>query len=298
MRPIQIIVDSCADLTSEMLQKYHIDYVRMNTVEDGKETPASLTWEYFSPKEMYDKIRSGIRITTTQVPVSEFMRLFPKYLDEGCDIIYIGCSTKQSGSVGTGLVVSRELCAAHPEARIAVIDSQNSSIGQGLLGIRASELAAEGVDFDTIVSTIHDLRKYMNQYVTVNTLSYLARAGRVKGSKAFFGNLMGVKPILVSDAEGYQTPIKKVKGRLPSFAEIVDLMAEAMDHPEEKTLYLAHSDCSEAEITRLKELVSAKIPCKKIETLYIGPIIGASVGPDAIGLWAWGKEVTYHAQEG
>lgn len=297
MRKIKILVDSCADLTKELLEQYDIDYARMNTVRNGQQTKASLTWEYYSPKELYDAIRGGERITTTQVPVEEFMRIFKKYLDKDYDIIYIGCCSKQSGSVNTGTMVAKELMGEYPNARIEVIDSLNSSIGHGLLGMYASNLVREGRDIDTVVQMVMKIRKKLNQYITVNTLEYLRRAGRVKGAKAFFGNLMGVKPILISDADGTQVPVKKSKGRMNSFAEIVNMLADAIENAEQQTVFLAHADCSAEEIETLKKMVKKKINCKDIVTVYIGPIIGASVGPDAIGLWAFGKEVTYRVGE-
>ena len=55
------------------------------------------------------QMRGGDRVTTTQVPVEEFNRIFRKYLDAGCDIVYIGCSLKQSGSVNTASVLAKKL---------------------------------------------------------------------------------------------------------------------------------------------------------------------------------------------
>ena len=46
MRKVKIITDSCADLSAEQLEKYDIDYARMSTIEDGKESPALLTWKH------------------------------------------------------------------------------------------------------------------------------------------------------------------------------------------------------------------------------------------------------------
>ncbi|MBQ7152657.1 MAG: DegV family protein, partial [Clostridia bacterium] len=66
---------------------------------------------------------------------------------------------------------------------------------------------------------------------------------------------------------------------------------------EDQYVYLAHSDVSDEELDALKKLITDKIPCKGVVTLPIGPIIGASIGPDAVGLWAWGKEVTYRVSD-
>lgn len=297
MKMIKILVDSCSDLNAELLEKYDIDYARMNTVYEGKETEASLTWEHYSPKELYDLMRAGNRVTTTQVPTAEFERIFRLYLEKGYDIIYIGCSTKQSGSVNTGRLVARDLLPEFEGRRIACIDSLNASIGEGLLGILASELVKEGKSFDEVVDTVIAKRNYVNQYVTVHSLDALKRAGRVKASKAFFGNLMGVKPCLISDADGEQTPIKKAKGRLGSFNEIVNLLAESIEDAKNQYVYIAHADCSEDELEAIKKMITEKIDCKGIVTVYIGPIIGASIGPDAIGIWAFGREVTYRVSE-
>lgn len=293
MRKIQVLTDSCSDLSGELLERYGIDYCRMNTVYREEETEASLLWEHYTPHELYEIMRGGERVKTTQVPPEEFQRVFTKYLDAGYDIVYIGCSSKQSGSVNTARVISKKLLEGYTDANIRCIDSLNASMGEGMLAIHASGLVAKGLGIDEVERETVAARKRIHQYVTVHSLDALKRAGRVKASAAFFGNLMGVKPILISDANGEQTPIKKVKGRMNSFRELVSLLKEAMVEPEQQTVYLAHADCSEAELEIMKKLILESIPCRELVCVYIGPIIGASIGPDAIGIWGFGDEVTY-----
>ncbi len=295
MRKVQILTDSCADLCKEIRDEYGIDYMRMQTVYQGKETPASLDFEYYTPKELYDIMRNGERVTTTQVPPEEFERVFGKYLAEGCDIVYVACSVKQSSSVNTGAVVAKKLLADYPDAKIYCIDSLNSCVGEGLVAIRAAEYRDQGMDAEAVYEHVMADRNKVNEFVTVHSLDALRRAGRVKGTAAFFGNLFGVKPIIIADAEGNQTPIKKVKGRKTSFAELVSLLKEAVVGHEpgaDQYIYIAHADCAE-EAEELKAMVLAEIPCKGVRIGYIGPIVGASIGPDAIGVFAFGKEVTF-----
>ncbi len=292
MNKVKIITDSCSDLSGELLTKYDIDYAKMTTVCEGVQQEASLLWEYYSPKELYDKIRNGIRVTTTQVPPEEFTRIFDLYIND-YDIVYIGCSTKQSGSVNTAAVIAKQYKEKYPDSSIYCIDSLNASIGEGMLAIKAAEMRDEGKSAKEIFDSVSAMRNNVREFITVHTLEYLRRCGRVKATAAFFGNLMGVKPILISDANGVQTPVKKVKGRKNSFAEIVNLMKENITDSENQTIYLVHADCDPAEIEALKNETLSKIKCKDVLPLYIGPIIGASVGPDAIGLFAFGTEVTY-----
>ncbi|MBR6675713.1 MAG: DegV family protein [Clostridia bacterium] len=293
MNKVKIITDSCSDLSGELLEKYNIDYCKMAIVEDGAESPAILTWSREDAHALYDKIRAGKRITTTQVPVEEFTTVFTKYLDEGYDVVYIGCSSKQSGSVNTGALVAKKLSASYPERKIFCIDSLNASLGIGLLAIEAAKLAMADMGAEEINGRICDIRKNVNQFVTVHTLDHLKKAGRVSATSAFFGNLIGVKPIIISDVNGVQTPIKKVKGRQTSFKEAVALLRDTMEGGEGQTVYIAHADCSDEEVAALTDLVKAEIPGADICTCIIGPIIGASVGPDAVGVWSLGKPVTH-----
>jgi len=298
MNKIKIITDSCSDLTVELLEKYDIDYAKMNTVLEGKTSEALLSWTAQDVKNFYDIMRMGTRITTTQVPVEEFQRVFTKYLDQNMDIIYIACSSKQSGSVNTAAVLAKnELSAKYPNNKIYCIDSLNASMGEGLLAIEAAKMAAEGKAIEEINEKILAIRKNVNEYATVHTLEWLRKAGRVKATAAFFGNLMGVKPILIADREGNQVGFKKVKGRQTSFNEIVKLMKESLEDPANQTVYLLHGDCPEEEVEQLKELIQKEISPKEIYVSFIGPIIGASCGPNVVGLWAWGKEVTYTTGE-
>ena len=293
MRKVKVITDSCSDLTPDILEKYNMDYARMATLLDCEATPALLEWSREEAHAFYDSMRDGNRITTSQATAEEFRRIFPLWLDQGYDIVYIGCSLKQSGSVNTGKMVAEELAPSYPDAKIHCIDSMNASCGEGILAIEAAKLAADGKPADEIAEHIVSIRKTVNQYVTVHTLDYLRRAGRVTASSAFFGNLIGVKPVIISDADGVQAAVKKVKGRQNSIREIVAMLKESIVAPEEQTVFIAHADCSDEEVEALRSAVLEEIPCKDVHVGCIGPIIGASIGPEALALFAFGKEVTF-----
>lgn len=297
MKKTKIITDSCADIGSDLLEKYGIDYARMTVIEDKEESPALLTWSKEDAHKLYDTIRGGKRILTSQASSEEFNRIFTECLELDYDIVYIGCSSKQSGSVNTARVVSQKLLKKYTEAEIFCIDSLNASLGEGMLAVEAAKLAENGMRAEEISEKIIAIRKNVNQFATVHTLEHLKRAGRVTASSAFFGNLMGVKPILISDINGTQCAVKKVKGRRKSFDEIVKCLSECIREAEVQTVYIAHSDCTQDEVELLTSLVKEKIPCKDIYTGIIGPIIGASIGPDAVAVWGFGDAVTYETEE-
>ena len=290
MKKVVILTDSCSDLGKDLRDKYGIEYVKMNTVTDGKESPADLDWTEISPKEFYDVMRQGKRIYTTQVPPEEFERAFEKYASEGSDVVYIACSEKLSSSVNTGAVIAKKTLEKYPDVKIFCINSANSCISEGLIAIEAAKMRDEGLSAEEIAASIEKEKNKFNMFCTVHSLDALKRAGRVKATAAFFGNLFGVKPIIISDADGNNVPVKKVKGRENSLAELVELTKEAIIAPEEQTIYVAHADC-EDEAKKLCEDIKKAIPCKGVHLCYIGPIIGASIGPGAVAIFSKGKEV-------
>lgn len=145
MRKVKIITDTCSDLSPELMAHYDIDYAKMSLVEDGVESPARLDWSKAENHAFFEKMRGGKRITTSQVPVAEFERIFRLYLEQGCDIVYVACSSKQSSSVNTGGVVAKRILADYPDADIFCIDSLNASAGEGMLAIEAAKLAQDGM---------------------------------------------------------------------------------------------------------------------------------------------------------
>ena len=98
MGKFKIFTDSCSDLSTETRKQYDIDYVHMGIVVDGEEKRADLDWVDYKPEEFYGWLKDGKHVKTTQVSVPEFLENFRPALKEGYDIIYIGCSSKLSGS--------------------------------------------------------------------------------------------------------------------------------------------------------------------------------------------------------
>ncbi len=293
-KPI-ILTDSTSDMNKALREQYQVDYMAMNYLVGDEEYPASLDWESHSAKDFYDIMRGGTRITTTQVPQSVCTETFTNYLEQGMDILYIACSSALSASVNTARVVARELLERYPERRIICIDSLISGLGQMHLAIEAAKLRDEGKTIDEIAEHIENIKLCVNQCGTVGSLEYLRRAGRVTASSAFFGNLLGVKPLIISDRIGQNYAAKKVKGASNARAAIANMMKEAANG-EYHTLYISHADC-EAEAIALRDAVLAVAPFETVHMDTVRPIIGASVGPGTVIAYCFGKEVTIEGKE-
>lgn len=295
MREFVIFGDSTCDLDKELRDKFGIEYVAMKFTIDDVEYEASLDWECHSAKEHYDIMRGGKRVFTAQVPKNIYYDSFKKHLLEGKDVLYISCSSALSASVKTAILVAKELKEEFPEAEILCVDSLISSLGQGYLLMEASKKRAEGLSVADTAKYIEDIRLRVNQCGTVESMEYLSRAGRVKASKAFFGNLFGVKPIIISDRRGQNYAYKKVKGINNARVAIADHIVNAANGVYD-TLLISHADCLE-DAMLLRDEILKKAEFKEVILGYIGPIVGASVGPGTVISFTFGEEVTIEGNE-
>ncbi len=295
MRDFVIIADSTCDLPRQMREEYGIEYVKMNYVIDGVEYGASLDWEVHTERAYYDLMRDGVRVFTTQIHRDVYHKAFVDAVEAGKDVIYIACSSALSASVNVARLVAQELMKEHPEAHISCIDSLISSLGQGFLAIEASQKRKEGFSAADTAAYIESIKLCVNQCGTVASLEYLRRSGRVKASKAFFGNLFGVKPIIISDRKGQNYAYKKAKGIVNARVAIAEHIADAANGIYD-TLYLSHADCIE-DVELLKEEILKIAPFKNVVISTIGPIVGASVGPGTVIAFCYGKEVLIEGNE-
>ncbi len=295
MREFVIFGDSTCDLEKSLRQKYGIEYVAMNFSVNDVEYIASLDFEVRSVKEHYDGMRNGERVFTTQVPKNVYYEAFKSALDDGKDVLYISCSSALSASIKTAMLIANELNEQAGEERIFCVDSLISSLGQGYLLIAASKKRAEGLTAEQTAKYIEQIRLKVNQCGTVESMEYLRRAGRVKASKAFFGNLFGVKPIIISDIKGQNYAYKKVKGTSNARAAIAEHIVDAADGNYE-TLLISHADCEQDAIL-LRDEILKRAQFKEVIFGNIGPIVGASVGPGTVIAFTYGKEVTVEGNE-
>ena len=295
MKDFIILTDSTCDMPLALRQEYGVEYVPMNYIIDGVEYKASLDWEAHAPKQYYDLMRNGKRVFTTQIHTDVYAKAFRDAIDAGKDVLYISCSSALSASINVARLTAQEIMAENPDAGIYCVDSLISSLGQGYLAMEASRKRASGMSAKETADYIESIKLCVNQCGTVASLEYLRRAGRVKASKAFFGNLFGVKPIIISDRKGQNYAYKKAKGTPNARIAIANHIAEAADGVYDELL-LTHADCQE-EIELLKEEILKIAPFKKITVSIIGPIVGASVGPGTVIAFCFGKEVLIEGDE-
>ena len=290
----QIISDSTSSLDKATREKYELDYARMllSYGENNEEKYATLDYENPSFSEYFNIMRGGVRVYTDMVTAQEYKEVFSKYLKQGMDVLYIGCSSKLSGSVELAKKLAPEIEKEFPGRKIYVVDALTSNAAQKYLVIDAAKLRNEGKSVEEVYKWVEENKYDYQNYATVGTLTYLARAGRVKAAKAFFGNLFSVKPLLYNNRAGENVSYSKAKGRKGSIEALAQEIKKYITNPEkQEKIYIVHGDCLD-DANELKNRIMELIPeLKEIEVTELDPIVGASCGPDTLIVGFKGKFV-------
>lgn len=287
MGTYRIITDSTTDFSPDMIQELNLQIIPLSYIIDG-ETFLDKNESAADKHEFYEKLRSGLMPTTTQVNSEEFVTAFEPILQAGEDILYIAFSSGLSGTCQSANIAMEELKEKYPERRIAVFDSLCASLGEGLLVYHAARLWQSGATMDAVLSWLKENVLKLCHWFTVDDLNFLKRGGRVSTATAFLGTMLGIKPVLHVDDEGHLIPVSKVRGRKQSLDALVKKMEETAINPEEQTVFISHGDCME-DAQYVADEVKKKFNVKKIYINHVGPVIGAHSGPGTMALFFLGQ---------
>ena len=296
MAKYQIFTDSSCDLSTELRKANNIEYFYFGLVVDGVEYKADLDWQEYSQAEFYSWLSQGKKVKTTQVSMEEVLLKVRPYFEKGIDIIYIGCSSALTGSMNLFELAKQQLMEEFPDRKMIGIDSLAASCTLGIMVLDAAKEQQKGASIEELEQWVIDNRFFYNQFATVDTLTYLKAAGRIKGTAAFFGNIIGIKPIFISDRKGNNLTVNKVKGTKASLNELFEDVKNAIVPGVTEEIFIGQGMAQDrAEL--LKKRVEDELNMKAT-ILWIGPIVGTTCGPGVIATFCRGKEVTRYEGDG
>ena len=283
---------STADMPASYMEEHAIPYACFHFHLNGKEYAddlgASIPFE-----EFYRQIDEGAMPTTAQINPEEYEALFLPILKEGKDICHLTLSSGISGSINSARIAAANLMEEYPERKIIVIDSLCASVGYGLLVDTALTLQKEGMDLDTLADWLIKNRTKLHHWFTTSDLTHLRRGGRVSASAAFFGNMLGICPIMQVSRTGTLIPQDKCRGSKKALRELKDRMVRyAQDGPAYKgKCFIGHS-ARPQEAQYLAGLIEEAFPQLKGQILItsIGTVIGSHTGPGTVVVAFWGGE--------
>jgi DegV family protein with EDD domain len=288
MNNFVITADSNSDLLDEYIKENQIGiiphYYDLEGITYGDEFN-------LSPKEFYDKMRSGIMPTTMASNPEVIRKTFLSYIDRGLDVLHISFSSALSGGCSNVVSGANEIMEENPDAKIIVIDTLNASMGEGLFVMKAVQLRAEGKSIEETASWLEEHKQDFCVRFTVDDLFHLHRGGRISKTTAVIGSMINIKPILFVDPEGRLVAQSSARGRKKSLTTICNDMMDCMGKYKDsnEAICIAHGDALE-DALYLKELIQDKLPDRQIIINYVSPSIGAHSGPGAIGLCFMGEK--------
>jgi DegV family protein with EDD domain len=194
--PIALVTDSIADLPAELVEKYQIHMFPLNLMINDQNYFDKLTIHNDRFYQIMDQ--PGIYPTSSQPNVKSLENLFSfltTYYDE---IIVITVSQKMSGTYQAFIEASKPF----KDAKIHVINSKQNSGAEGLLVMKAAEMIEQGKSFDEVIQGVEALIPHSRILVSVKTLKYMIRSGRLKKAKKVVAQALNLKPIISIDEEG------------------------------------------------------------------------------------------------
>lgn len=267
---IRLLVDSASDILQNNAENIYVVPLSINILDkdylDGVE---------INNDDFYTKLTSGKVYSKTAAPSPEaYIKIFEEVKANGDELI---CLLLSSGVSGT----YQSACIAKDVVdydKIHVVDTLTGSYGVKLLTIEAQRMISQGATSEQIIDKIHDLKKRVKVFLSVDTLDYLHRGGRLDKKSTIIGNIAKVKPIIYTEdkIEMYSKTI----GLKKSMKFILNVALEnGVD-----TNYPFYSIYTYGTENPEKfEAIAKENGIHVSERLQFGPVVGTHCGPEAYG---------------
>ena len=190
---VAVVTDSNSGITQAEAIELGLNVIPMPFMIDGQtyEEGVSLTHE-----EFYERQAEDADISTSQPSPETVMKLWDDLLKEYDQIVHIPMSSALSGSCQTALMLAEDY-----EGKVFVVNNQRISVTQRQSALDAMELAAAGFTGEQIREVLERTKLDSSIYVTVDTLKYLKKGGRITPAAAALGTLLKIKPVLQIQGE-------------------------------------------------------------------------------------------------
>ena len=282
----EIITDTSANLDCEWLEIHRVKVVPFHYYSAGADQICTDT-RRFDGAAFYDAMRSGTRITTSQISPQDFESCFRPLLLAGNDLLFISMSSGISGSFHQASFAAEELRKEFPDRKILLVDTLSASLGEGLLVIQAVSERENGCPLDDVYRRLLETRMAMCQIFTVDDLKYLRATGRLSNAAALVGSLLGIKPLLKGNEEGKIVSFSRLRGRKKAIAAMAAEYDRLVRNPDSQLIGIAHADCAE-DAEALAALLRRNHPPREILTVMYEPVTGSHVGPGTLALFFLG----------
>jgi DegV family protein with EDD domain len=275
-KKVALVTDSTTYLPSAYLEKYVIRVAPALVIWAGEEMQDGVD---IQPGEFYSRLETDKEIpTTSQATPIKFKTIFEELVADGYDILTIVISSKLSGTVPS----AQQAMQMMPEANIELIDSLSGSMGAGWPLLEAAKAAAAGASLAECKAIAENALENVGVLLTVATLDYLHRGGRIGGAQRLLGSVLQMKPILELVDGGFEG-LERVRTYKKAQNRLVELLQDRIAGRSPVRLAVLHANAPEV-ANRLCEQASEVV--NPIETVLtdVSPAVGVHLGPGTVGM--------------
>lgn len=283
MGKIAVVTDSNSGITQEKGKELGVHVIPMPFYIDGELFLEDIT---LTQEAFYEKLASDCEISTSQPAPGEVMEFWDKLLKEYDEIVHIPMSSGLSSTCETAIMLSKDY-----DGKVEVVNNQRISVTQKTSVLDAVRLAKAGKSALEIKESLEAEKLEASIYITVDTLKYLKKGGRITPAAAAIGTVLNLKPVLQLQGEKLDA-FAKVRGWKQAKKTMLDAMEKDLLHRfgGKKMSLLAAYTCSAEEAKSWKEELEDRFPNYTIDMDPLSLSVACHIGPGALAV-ACAKEV-------
>ena len=273
---IKIMSDSTCDLSKELLYKYNIMIIPLTIVKNGQAYSDGVN---ITPAEIFAHVAGGGALcSTAALSVGEYQDQFSKYANEYDGVLHINISSEFSSSYQNACLAAAEF------DNVRVVDSRNLSTGQGLVVLKACELAQTCESLDSLQAQLNEFTPKVEASFLLDRLEYMVKGGRCSAVAALGANLLNLKPC-IEVRNGKMSVVKKYRGNYTKClaAYVKDRLGNREDL-DRGILFVTRTPVSDA---CLEAVATAVSECDSFENTYwteAGCTVSCHCGPGTLGV--------------
>lgn len=277
MKKIAIVTDSNSGITQAQAKELGIYVVPMPFFIDEKLYFEDIT---LTQEEFYEKLEADSNISTSQPSPGDVMEMWEEVLKEYDEIVHIPMSSGLSSTCETAIMLSKDY-----DGRVQVVDNKRISVTMRQSVFDAMELEKQGKDAVQIKEILEKHALDASVYITVDTLKYLKKGGRITAAAAAIGTVLNLKPVLQIQGDKLDA-FSKCRGFKQGKKTMLDAMEKDLLHRfEGQAVHMqAAYTCSEEEAQKWKEEIEERFPKCEVYMDKLSLSIACHIGPGAMAI--------------
>lgn len=274
---IKITSDSTCDLSKELVVKNDIAIMPLTVIKDGQAYQDNVT---ITPAEIFAYVAAGGDLcSTTAVSIGEYEDFFAPFSKEYDGVVHINLGAGFSSTHQNACLAAQEF------ENVVAIDSKNLSTGQGLVVLKACELASSVTSLQELKEKLEAFTEKVEASFLVDKLEFLAKGGRCSSVAALGANLLSLKPC-IEVKDGKMGVAKKYRGKydkcLASYVK--DKLEGREDLDLSMPLFITQTKVSDECYAAVKEAVAAYGKFDAVHETVAGCTISCHCGPGTLGI--------------